>query len=145
MCWGRLCTVARLSHQYKILVKNELDRNKSCDNAEGYQNRKQQMYAVIKSNQKGGPMKWYVTILFGGSFFWGEIVCVNIQYSHECITLYPSCWPASPVKSVSAAREESQAVGLWPGHGTPHMDSHPAHSPPQDSYSNFYFPLTRDL
>lgn len=79
------------------------------------------------------------------TFFGGHAVCFNIQYSHECITLYPSCWTASPVKSASAAREQRQVAGLWPGHGTPHRDSPPAHSRPQDSYSTFYFPLTRDL
>lgn len=67
------------------------------------------------------------------------------MHQHECVTLYPSCWPASPVKSVSAARGQSQAVGPWPEHGTPHRGSRPAHIPPLDSGSNFYFLLTRDL
>lgn len=68
-----------------------------------------------------------------------------ITHKHKCVTLYPSCWPASPVKSVSAARGQSQAAGPWPEHGTPRRGSRPARSPALDSDSNFYFPLTSDL
>lgn len=67
------------------------------------------------------------------------------MHRRECVTLYPSCWPASPVKSTSAARGPSQAAGPWPEHGTPHRGSRPARSPRLDSDSNSYFPLTSGL
>lgn len=62
-----------------------------------------------------------------------------------CVTLYPSWWPAAPVRPFSAARERSQAAGLWPGHETPRRGSRRAHSPPLDLGTTLHFSLTRDL
>lgn len=62
-----------------------------------------------------------------------------------CVTLYPSWRPAAPVRPFSAARERSQAAGLWQGHETPRRGSRQAHSPPLNLGAMLHFLQTMDL